>query len=74
MEVLDHGIQIETLELRSVVELLTHRIRQRGLLMQNPQIQLIRPPAFVRRRPGDRMLQGAVRKRALGFAVLIRST
>ncbi len=45
-----HGIEVEAFELRCVVELLAHRIDQRGVLAQRPQTQLIRPPVLVRHR------------------------
>src|ERR1700745_3601192 len=35
VQILDHGIQIEALEFLGVVELLTHRIGQSGVLMEN---------------------------------------
>jgi hypothetical protein len=38
MEVLDHGIQIEAFELLRVIELLVHRVGQRGVLVQDLQI------------------------------------
>ena len=49
LEVLNHGIQIKAFELFGVIEFLAHRIRQRGVLMQNSQVQLFRPPIPVRR-------------------------
>ena len=61
MKVLDHGIQIETLEFFGVIELLAHRIGQRRVLVQDLQVHLIRPPVAVR---GS---GGAVVERALGF-------
>ena len=51
MEVLDHGIQVEALELLGVVERLAHGIGQRGVLVQDLEVQLIGPPVRVRRRP-----------------------
>ena len=61
MQIFDHGIQIETLEFLGVIELLAHRIGQGGVLVQDLQVQLIRPPVAVR---GS---GGAVVERALGF-------
>ena len=62
VQVLDHGIQIEALELFRVVELLVHRIGQRRVLVQDVEVQLIRPPVGIGLR-----LASAVRYRALGF-------
>ena len=47
MQVLDHGIQIEGLEFFRIFEFIAHRIRQRGLLVQDFKVQLFRPPASV---------------------------
>jgi hypothetical protein len=38
MEVLDHGIQVEALELARVIELLVHRVGQRGVLVQDLKV------------------------------------
>ena len=46
-QVLDHRIQIELLELLGVVEFLVHGIGERGVLMQNAQVQLVGPPVAV---------------------------
>src|SRR5437879_5190996 len=67
MQVLDHGVQIEALELLSVVERLSHRIGQGRVLMQNPQVELVRPPARIRRGPSHRVSASANLYRALGF-------
>ena len=48
MQILDHGIQVESLELFRVIELLAHRIGQRGMLVQDLQVHLIRPPINIR--------------------------
>ena len=47
MEILDHGIEVKFLELLRVIELLFHRIGERGVLMKNAEIQLIGPPVAV---------------------------
>ena len=52
MQVFDHGIQVEALELFRVIEFLVHRIGQGGVLVQDLQVQLIRPPVGIRRGPG----------------------
>ena len=49
MEVLDHGIEIEALEFLRIIELLVHGIGQGGVLVQDLQVQLIRPPARIGR-------------------------
>ncbi len=61
MEVLDHGIQVEALELFRVIELLVHRIGQGGVLVQDLQVQLIRPPVRIRRGPSRRVSASAAR-------------
>jgi hypothetical protein len=48
-EVLLHGLQVETLELLSVIETLSHRIGLGGMLVQDIDLQLVRPPVRVRR-------------------------
>ena len=52
-EVLLHGLQVETLELFSVVEILAHRIGLGGMLVQDIELQLVRPPVSVRRAAGS---------------------
>ncbi len=51
VEVLPHGLQVELLELLGVVELLAHRIGQGGVLVENPEVQLVRPPVPIRPSP-----------------------
>src|SRR5262245_21852142 len=48
MEVLDHGLQVEALELLGVVERLAHWIGQSGVPMETLEVQLVRPPVTVR--------------------------
>src|SRR5680860_221139 len=50
-----HGGKVEARELRRVVELLTHGIDLRGVLVQHPQVQLLRPPVLVRHRTRRRV-------------------
>src|SRR6185295_8116673 len=71
MQVLDHGVQIEALELLSVVERLSHRIGQGRVLVQNLQVELVRPPARIRRGPGHRVSANANVYGALGFGWII---
>ena len=47
MQVLDHRVEIEALELLRVVERLAHRIGQVGVPMENLEVQLVRPPVAV---------------------------
>src|SRR5215469_1442147 len=67
MEVLDHGIQIEALKFFGIVELLAHRIGKGGMLVQDPQVQLIRPPLRIRVGPSQGVSASFVRYRAFGF-------
>src|SRR5713226_2577112 len=71
MQVLDHGVQIEALELLSVVERLSHRIGQGRVLVQNLQVELVRPPARIRRGPSHRVSASATIYWALGFGWII---
>ncbi len=48
-EILLEGREVEALELLRVVEVLAHRIGLRGVLVQQIQPQLVRPPIAVRR-------------------------
>ena len=64
-EVLLHGLQVETLELFGVVEILAHRIGLGGMLVQDIELQLVRPPVLVRRAAAGRMFVTFARHRAL---------
>src|SRR5215468_6364683 len=44
MQVLDYRVEVEALEFLGIVECLAHRIGQGGVLMENLNIQLARPP------------------------------
>ncbi len=48
LQVLDHGVEIEALELFAVIECLAHRIGQGGIPVQNFDVEVIRPPVSVR--------------------------
>jgi hypothetical protein len=61
VQVLDHRIEIETLEFLGIVERLVHRVRELGVLVQHPKVKLVRPPVAVR--PGAR----PAGERALAF-------
>ena len=54
VEVLLQGRQVELLEFLSVVELLAHGIGQGGVLVEDLQVQLVRPPVPVRRASAGR--------------------
>ena len=47
-QVLLQGLQVELLEFLGVVEILPHRIGLGGMLVQDIEIQLVRPPVLVR--------------------------
>src|SRR4029077_1194994 len=68
MEVLDDGIQVESLELLCIVELLAQGIGLGGALVQDVQLQLIGPPACVRWGTSHRVLARVARERAFTFA------
>src|SRR5437764_1449598 len=59
-QVLDHGVEVETLELLGVVERLAHRIRQAGVAMKDRNIQLGWPPVAVAMSSGERALARAL--------------
>src|SRR5580693_5305027 len=65
MEILDYGIEVEALELLRIIELLVRGIRQGGVLMQNPQVQLVRPPVSISWASCQRVFASAARKWAL---------
>ncbi len=64
-QILDHGTQVEALELLGIVERLAHWIGQRGMLVENLKVQPVRPPVPVG--PG----RSPVRDRALGRAFVM---
>jgi len=68
MKVFDHGIQVERLELFRVIELFTHGIGLWGMLVQDFQVHLIRPPINIR--VG---VASAVRYRHFASAVVLLS-
>jgi hypothetical protein len=53
LQVLDHGVEIETLELLGVVERRAHRVGPQRVLTQTPEIELVRPPVAVGVGVGD---------------------
>src|SRR5579863_3528305 len=53
MQVLDHCIQIQAFEFLRVIKLFAHRIRQLRVLVENLNVQLVRPPLAVRRCGGS---------------------
>ena len=64
-EILLQGREVEALELLGVVEVLAHRIGLGGVLVQEVQPQLVRPPVTVRRAAAGRVVE-----RALCFGLL----
>ena len=68
-KVLLHGREIEALELLSVVEALAHRIGQGGMLAQDVQPQLVRPPVTVRRAAAGHVFVSPARYRALAIVI-----
>ena len=52
MQVLDHRVQVEALELLGVVERLAHRIGAGRMLVEALEAQLVRPPVTVRAAAG----------------------
>jgi len=68
-EVLLHGLQVETLELLSVVETLAHRIGLGGMLVQDIEPQLVRPPVTVRRASAGCLWVCSSRYRGLAFFI-----
>src|SRR4030095_6236611 len=59
-EVLLQGCVVEALERRRVVEVLTHRVRPRGMLVEQVEAQLVRPPVAVRRTADGGMVERGV--------------
>ena len=47
VQVLDDRVEVEALELFGVIEGLPHRIGERGMLVENPEIELFRPPVAI---------------------------
>ncbi len=60
MQVLDHRLEVEALEFLGIVEGLAHRIGAGGMLVENLEVQLFRPPVAVGK---------PARKRAFALAV-----
>ena len=60
-EVFLQRLVVEALEFPGVVEVLAHRIGLRGMLVQEIELQLVRPPVAIRG------AAGRVRERAFGF-------
>jgi hypothetical protein len=68
MEVLDDRVQVEALELLGVAERLAHGIRERGVPVENLEVQLIGPPVCIRPGPGQCVPGSAAREWTLRFA------
>ena len=54
MQITDDRMQVEGREGLGVVEVRFHRVRLVGMLMKNPEVELIRPPVGVRTATGHR--------------------
>src|SRR5579885_275459 len=67
MQIPDDRIEVEALEFLTVIESLLHRTAPGRVLVQDLQIQLIRPPVRIGRGGGDRMPAHAARYRTLGL-------
>ena len=62
VEILDHGVEIEAVEFLGVVEGRAHRVGQRGVLVKDLKVELVRPPVTIRRS------SPAARERAFAFS------
>lgn len=72
MEVLLQGLVVELLECFPVVEILAQGVGLGGVLVEDSQIELIRPLVFVCRTRTAEFCMGSVYDRALGFCFHIR--
>jgi hypothetical protein len=63
-EILLYGRKVELLEFLGVVEILTQGIGLYGVLVQDMQVQLVRPPVSVRGAAAGDLLAGFTRDRA----------
>ena len=66
-------VEVEALELLRVVEVLAHRVRQRGVLVEDLQVQLVRPPLLAGPALRQVRADGPARDRALAVVVHIAS-
>ena len=73
MQVLDHGIQVEALELLGIVERLAHGIEQGRVLVELSQAQQVRPPVLGRHDPNRPALVRRAGHRALVIAIHVSS-
>ena len=73
IDVLLQSIQVKCLELLSVVEIRPHWIGLGRVLVENLQVQLIRPPVLVRHGPNRRVSVRSAQRRTLAFAFHILS-
>ena len=67
VEILLHRRQVQLLELLGVVEALAHGIARGRVLVEDPQVQLVRPPVPVGRSAAGDGFVGAARHRALAL-------
>ena len=68
LDVLLQLVQVDLREFLGVVEVLAHRIGEGRVLVERPEVQLVRPPALIRDGPHRRMSVGSCQDRALRFA------
>ncbi len=69
-EIFLHGRQVEALELGRVVEVLAHGIGLGGMLVQEFELQFVRPPVAVRRAAAGGVVEGALGFGWHGFSPL----
>jgi len=61
MQVFDHRIEVEAFEFLGVIKTLVHRVGQRRVLVEHPQVKPVWPPVEVRAGAGS------AAERALAF-------
>jgi hypothetical protein len=63
-QILLQGLVVKLVELFGIVELLAHRISERGVLVKDAEVQLVRPPVpkrlRLRERVDDRAFAGLI--------------
>ena len=67
MQVLDDGIQVEALEFLGIVEPAAHRIGGGRILVEDPEVELVRPPVAVRQGTDCRVGLRSAHHRALAI-------
>ena len=69
IEILFQSIEVEALELLSVVEILVHGIRKARMLVKDIQFQLVRPPVSVRGATASYLFARSARDRTLVLVI-----